>query len=122
MHHFVSHVCPIATYVGEFELGDDDFLQPEDPDAVLAPSAGPSVVAGLLGYTMGPLMLVYGFKVSLCFCVSMFHSRSLHQIKEFIVVINALIANGIDSFMESLAYLEHANAEASGGKILPSQL
>ena len=82
---------------------DDDYST-ESTAEPIQPAVGSTVLAALFGYTVGPLMLCYGFKI-----------------KELIVVLNSLIANGINSFVGALAYLETLNADKAGGNLLPSQ-
>jgi hypothetical protein len=75
------------------------------PDVGAEPSTGALLIGGILGYTLGPLLLFYGFKV-----------------KELLVVLNSLISSGINSFIETAAYIETLNADISGGRLLPEQL
>jgi hypothetical protein len=90
----------VGSYLGGIESGD-----PEEAPVVVTPGTGGTVVAGMFGYTVGPLMLVYGYKI-----------------REFVVVLNSLISNGIDSFVDSITYMETLNAQASGGRLMPDQI
>lgn len=116
-----------GAYIGAFEVSDDLALPATDGPPPITPGVGSTVLAALFGYTVGPLMLFYGFKI-----------------KELIVVLNSLIANGnvivclvtvsslfhafsfvtsgIDSFVGAIAYMNTMNAEASGGSLMPSQM
>jgi hypothetical protein len=89
----------VASYLGGVESQDPDEVD------IVEPGTGGTVVAGMFGYTLGPLMLVYGYKI-----------------REFVVVLNSLISNGIDNFVESVTYMETLNAQASGGRLMPDQI
>ena len=69
------------------------------------PSAESATVSAVFGYTVGPLMLIYG-----------------HRIEETIVILNSLVSAGIGSFIETVQYLEEINRDISGGRIMPMQI
>ena len=48
----------VAAYIGGVESAN-----PEEV-SVVEPGTGGTVVAGMFGYTVGPLMLIYGYKVT----------------------------------------------------------
>ena len=91
-------------------LAITDVVPPVDaktpPKEVAASGSRAVALAGaMFAFIFGPLMLLYGYKI-----------------QETIIVLNALIASGVSSFMLSLQYVQTANADVSGGKLMPSQL
>jgi hypothetical protein len=54
---------------------------------------------------VGPLLLFYGFRV-----------------KKILLVLNSLISSGINSVLESIAYVEMLSAGISEGRLMPEQL
>ena len=69
------------------------------------PSMESTALTALVGYTLGPLMLIYG-----------------HRIEETIVILNSLVTAGVGSFIESMKYLRELNADVSGGRVMPMQI
>lgn len=83
-----------------------DKVEAKSPPAEMSGNNRTVALAGaIFSYLFGPLVLFYG-----------------HKIQATLVVLNALIACGISSFVLSLQYMQATNAEVSGGKMMPSQL
>lgn len=89
-----------AVYTGQ--ISSDP---PEQSPVLSKPSPESAAVSAVFGYTVGPLMLIYG-----------------HRIEETIVILNSLVTAGVDSFIESMQYLEDLNRDISGGRVMPGQI
>eukprot|EP00937_MAST-01D_sp_MAST-1D-sp2_P000296 g296.t1 len=63
------------------------------------------LAAAMFAYLFGPMMLFYG-----------------HKIDATIVILNALIASGMSSFIQSVQYMAVVNADVSGGRLMPAQI
>eukprot|EP00935_MAST-01C_sp_MAST-1C-sp1_P001226 g1226.t1 len=64
-----------------------------------------ALVSALVGYVLGPLMLLYGY-----------------QIEPLVIVANALMSAGAGDVIESLQNAEDLNANVSNGRIIPNQI
>lgn len=102
----------IAVYGGLFAVmgwavytGKISSEPPEQSPVLSKPSPESAAVSAIFGYTLGPLMLIYG-----------------HRIEETIVILNSLVTAGVDSFIESVQYMEQLNRDISGGKVMPGQI
>ena len=75
------------------------------PQSVSGNSRAVQLAGAMFAFIFGPLMLLYG-----------------HKIQATIIVLNSLIASGVSSFLLSLQYMQAANADVSGGRLMPSQM
>lgn len=64
-----------------------------------------AVIGAIIGFVLGPIMLVWGY-----------------QVVPLVIVCNAFISSGVSSFVESVAYMDTFNADVSNGRLLPSQI
>ena len=63
------------------------------------------VLAAIIGYYLGPLLLLYGY-----------------QIPQLIIVMTALISSGVAHYAEEIEHMEQLNAQAAAGRIMPYQV
>jgi hypothetical protein len=64
-----------------------------------------AVIGAIIGFVLGPIMLVWGY-----------------QVVPLVIVCNAFISSGVSSFVESVAYMDKFNADVSNGRLIPSQI
>ena len=102
----VVYVAGAFTWTTLASVDMADKVEAKSPPAEMSGNNRTVALAGaIFSYLFGPLVLFYG-----------------HKIQATLVVLNALIACGISSFVLSLQYMQATNAEVSGGKMMPSQL